>query len=730
MPALTVNRHGAGRVYYLAARPAGDAFHDGFARGLVRELKLARNLDVELPEGVTVQRREGGGRTFLFLHNFAPEGAGARPRRDAAGRRDGRLDADRKGDAAPVRLARRREGLTILRAVSLSKQILVALVAGVAVGLFFGDKVAFLEIGGRAFVQALQVTVLPYVAGSLIAGFGSMKREDARLLASRGGLLLVALWGLSLGLVFLFPLALPSGKGGAFFSFAGLEPERAIDWLDLYIPANPFRSLANNVVPAVVVFAVLAGVGLMALPRKQVLLEPLDVFNEAMGRVGSLLARLTPLGIFAIAGNTAGTMQLEEFGRLQGFVLTYAVFACLLTFWLLPGLVAALTPVGHRRMITLAQDALVTAFVTSNLFIVLPILVERSRTLLAERRAKDGGTDGERENELVDVLVPMSFNFPHGAKVLSIGFVLFAGWYAGVEIPAARYPALGGAGLLAVFGSINTAIPFLLDLVRVPADLFQLFVVSGVLNSRFGAMTSAMHTLVVAVLGTCLVTGRIELRRARLARYLAVSALLVAGAVLGSRALLARILPEPARAAELLGGLAPRPPLAPVTLLRTPAAPAGAAHAAGRAARRDPRERAAARGLRRRLGAVGLREREGRGRRLRRGDGPLAGPPARGPPRVRAPAAGPGAHRRGAGLRGGRRDHVRRARVHPQRRARGLLAALCRGGGRVPGGGPPAGGVRERSPVSAGGGCGSARRRSRSGSRRCSARCPRRRSCR
>jgi Na+/H+-dicarboxylate symporter/ABC-type amino acid transport substrate-binding protein len=457
--------------------------------------------------------------------------------------------------------------------VSLSRQILLALVSGVVVGLFFGDKVAFLDVGGRAFVQLLQITVLPYVAGSLVAGFGSMRREDARLMASRGGLLLLALWALSLGLVFLLPLALPAGKGGAFFSFAGLEAERSIDWLDLYIPANPFRSLANNVVPAVVVFAVLAGVGLMALPRKQVLLEPLAVFNEAMARVGSLLARLTPFGIFAISGHTAGTMQLEEFERLQGFVLTYAVFACLLTFWLLPGLVSALTPVSHRRMIALAQDALVTAFVTSNLFIVLPILVERSRTLLSERRAKDGANDGERENELVDVLVPTSFNFPHGAKVLSIGFVLFAGWYAGVEIPAARYPALAGAGLLSVFGSINTAIPFLLDLMRVPADLFQLFVVSGVLNSRFGAMTSAMHTLVVAVLGTCLVTGRIELRRAHLARYLVVSALLVAAAVLGTRALLERILPEPAKAAELLGGLAPRPPLAPVTLLRTPPPP-------------------------------------------------------------------------------------------------------------------------------------------------------------
>jgi beta-galactosidase len=69
MPALTLHRFGSGRVYYLAARPADDAFHDGFARGLVRELGLARNLEVELPEGVTVQKRTGGGKTFLFLHN-------------------------------------------------------------------------------------------------------------------------------------------------------------------------------------------------------------------------------------------------------------------------------------------------------------------------------------------------------------------------------------------------------------------------------------------------------------------------------------------------------------------------------------------------------------------------------------------------------------------------------------------------------------------------------------
>ena len=37
--------------------------------------------------------------------------------------------------------------------------------------------------------------------------------------------------------------------------------------------------------------------------------------------------------------------------------------------------------------------------------------------------------------------------------------------------------------------------PFLLDSFRVPADTFQLFLASGVINSRFGTLVAAMHTV-------------------------------------------------------------------------------------------------------------------------------------------------------------------------------------------------------------------------------------------
>ena len=462
--------------------------------------------------------------------------------------------------------------------MSSSKKILAALVGGIVVGLFFGERVAFLNLFGRAFIQLLQITVLPYVAGSLIHGFGSLGAREARQVFTKGGALLLGLWALTLALVFLSPLALPADKGGGFFSAAPQEAERPIDWVGLYIPSNPFYALANNLVPAVVVFAILAGIALMGMKDKDALLRPVAVFNEAMGRVGALVAKATPLGIFAIAAHTAATMRLEEFERLQGFLLIYGGLACLLTFWLLPALVAATTPIGHGRLLASAQDALVTAFVTSNLFIVLPVLVERSRELLAE-----AGTSGETEAGLVDVLVPTSFNFPHSAKVLSICFVPFVAWYAGLPLDVSAYPALAGAGILAVFGSINTAIPFLLDLARIPADHFQLFVVAGVLNSRFGSMAAAMHTLVIALLGTSLITGRLQIRKQRLVRYAFVSVALVAGFLGGTRLLLARALPDPPTREQVLAAIKPREPLAPSTFLPDlPPAPATAPVRGGR----------------------------------------------------------------------------------------------------------------------------------------------------
>ena len=130
---------------------------------------------------------------------------------------------------------------------------------------------------------------------------------------------------------------------------------------------------------------------------------------------------------------------------------------------------------------------------------------------------------GEHAATLPDVIVPASFNFPHTGKLLSLSFVLFAGWFANVPIPFTSYPAFALTGWLTFFGSLSAAVPFLLDVFRIPADTFQLFLATGVINQRFGSLLAAVHTVVVGLLGSAAIAGAIRFDVRRITRYLVIT---------------------------------------------------------------------------------------------------------------------------------------------------------------------------------------------------------------
>jgi beta-galactosidase len=67
-PALTVNRRGKGRAYFIAARTGGDFLNDFYHR-VTMEAGI-RPLFEELPEGVTSHARSDGKKDFVFVMNF------------------------------------------------------------------------------------------------------------------------------------------------------------------------------------------------------------------------------------------------------------------------------------------------------------------------------------------------------------------------------------------------------------------------------------------------------------------------------------------------------------------------------------------------------------------------------------------------------------------------------------------------------------------------------------
>ena len=68
-----------------------------------------------------------------------------------------------------------------------SLRILAGLLAGVAVGLFFGEDAAVLQPLADLYIRGMQMTVLPYLVLTLVGGLGQLDPATARRLAPRAG---------------------------------------------------------------------------------------------------------------------------------------------------------------------------------------------------------------------------------------------------------------------------------------------------------------------------------------------------------------------------------------------------------------------------------------------------------------------------------------------------------------------------------------------------------------
>jgi Na+/H+-dicarboxylate symporter len=397
--------------------------------------------------------------------------------------------------------------------LSLSARILIGLGIGIMAGLFFGEPVAVLQPVADIYIRLMQMTVLPYLVTSLVIAFGQLSTVEAKRLALRGGILLVVIWVVTSLVLVVMPWTFPVYDSAAFFSHSLVEAKQPFSMTEIYFTSNPFASLSQNVVPAVVLFSCLTGIGLMGLEDKEKLLGPLRTWNKALVRITGFVINLTPYGVFAIGAVTAGTMQPETLTRLEVYFIAFSLAALLLAFWILPLLVTAVTPFRYREVASIARDALLTAFVTNSAFIVLPILVERSKQLLEQHGLLDENADSAAE-----VMIPVMFNFPNAGKMLTLLFIPFAAWLSGAPLGGADYSTLLATGIPSYFAKAQIALPFLLDVFALPHDLFQLYIPTTILTGKFDSLVTAMNLLVFALLGAGALSGFLVFERSRLLR--------------------------------------------------------------------------------------------------------------------------------------------------------------------------------------------------------------------
>jgi len=112
--------------------------------------------------------------------------------------------------------------------------------------------------------------------------------------------------------------------------------------------------------------------------------------------ITSYIGKLAPYDVFAITASAAGTIDITELARLQVYIVIYVALSLILSLWVIPGLIARLTPLSYGSVLRAFRGPLITAFATANLLIVLPVLAADGKRLIA---GADGQGDEPHEQE-------------------------------------------------------------------------------------------------------------------------------------------------------------------------------------------------------------------------------------------------------------------------------------------------------------------------------------------
>ena len=383
----------------------------------------------------------------------------------------------------------------MLKKLSLSTQVLIGVISGVFLGVFFGEEVAWLSIPGDIFIGLLQMTVLPYIMFTLIVNIGRLSLETGKKIIKYGLIFLFLLLVIGMIYLMILPLAFPEWGSGSFYSSDFVQESKPFDFVKLYIPANLFESLSDNVVPAVVLFSIFIGLGVMKLPNKEALLKPLDVLTDGLNQVNKMIVKITPIGVFSIAAGVVSELSWSDLSRLQGYLLIYLLAAILLTFLVLPYLISIFTPYSTKTIFKITRSTLITIFATGKIIVVYPQLIENIKEVL---RTQENVT--EEDQDEIDVIMPLAYPFPNLGTFMIFIFVPFAAWYTGEALNFEDYPIFLSSTLLSSFVAPITGLPFTLDLLKIPQETFQLFVVSTVLTDRIRVVLGAFHLITLTLL--------------------------------------------------------------------------------------------------------------------------------------------------------------------------------------------------------------------------------------
>ncbi len=300
----------------------------------------------------------------------------------------------------PVGIGLRCAAIVLLSVVawrrrSLTPWIFVAMVAGAELGFDAPAVAISLRVFSDIFLRLIKTIVAPLILATLvtgIAGHGDLKSVGRIGIKSLVYFEIITTIALVIGLVAInishagVGLSLTAAPG-ASQTLAAPPPTHWQDFVLHIFPENIAKSVAENQILQVAVFAVFFGIALASLNGKKraPLLQLFDSLSEVMFKFTNVVMYFAPLGVGAAMAFTVGQMGLGVLINLGKLLLT--LYVALVAFGLLAFLPTAwLFGIPVRRFFAAIAEPATIAFATSTSEAALPRAMESMEAFGVPRR--------------------------------------------------------------------------------------------------------------------------------------------------------------------------------------------------------------------------------------------------------------------------------------------------------------------------------------------------------
>ncbi|MBQ9137415.1 MAG: dicarboxylate/amino acid:cation symporter [Alistipes sp.] len=334
--------------------------------------------------------------------------------------------------------------------------ILVAMVAGIAVGAVMGQGAAVFAPLGTLFIQLIKMLVVPLVAVSIISGAASLgsSRSAGKIgVVSIGYILLTTVLSIVIAIVcgLLFKPGASLGAEGVSSIMAQASADAGTAatpgfWETIIgmIPANPIQAFAEGNILQIIVFGLFLGFGIAAIEqsKREKVVSGLNYILEALIWCIGKVMLVAPIGVFGLMAEATGTFGFTVLLQIANLLWVDLVAVLIMGLAVYPATIALLSRVGVGEFFRTMLRPQIIAFSTASSMATLPVTMEACDKMGISKQ-----TSG--------FVVPLgaTINMTGNAIYYTLVAIFFAQFY-GIELSMAQFVAIT---VTASLGSIGQA---------------------------------------------------------------------------------------------------------------------------------------------------------------------------------------------------------------------------------------------------------------------------------